>query len=129
MTGSRVIAVPSSAEGYVALASPLFVRNLSVADVIEATLEAGGDRVESWRHVTRSGHTTIWLLRLQRSDTIDAGSAQFHGVGCNTVTFEQVGTYSVDVPESVPIETVDAALAHLDADSVAVTFPSMRHPE
>jgi hypothetical protein len=116
-------------DGYVALVSPLFVRDLSVGDVIDATLDAGGKRVESWHHVVRSGRSTIWLLRLDRSNTIDAVLTRLRGLGCNTVTFEQAGTYSVDVPESVPMKTVDAALAHLDADSVAVAFPAMRHPE
>ena len=54
---------------------------------------------------------------------------QLRGLGCNTAALEEAGTYSVDVPESVPIETVDAVLAHLDADAVAVAFPSMRHEE
>jgi hypothetical protein len=113
----------------VALVSPLFVRDLSVGDVIEATLDDDGHRVESWRHVSRSGRTTIWLLRMQPSVTINKVLEQLRGMGCNTVSLEDLGTYSVDVPESVPIEEVDAALAHLDADSVAVAFPSMRHEE
>ncbi len=54
---------------------------------------------------------------------------QLRGLGCNTAALEGAGTYSVDVPESVPIETVDAVLAYLDADAVAVAFPSMRHEE
>ncbi|WP_146646206.1 DUF4265 domain-containing protein [Labilithrix luteola] len=118
-----------ASEGYVAVESPRFVRDLSVGDVIDATLEAGGDRVQPWRHVARSGRTTVWLLRLQPSGTIDTVLAQLRGIGCNTVTLEQAGTYSIDVPESVPIKTVDAALARLDHDSVAVAFPSMRHQD
>jgi len=117
-------------EGYVATVPPLFVKDLSVGDVIEVRLEAG-DQVQSWLHVARSGRTTIWLLRMQCSSTIDIDLvlAELRALGCNTVGLEEAGAYSVDVPDSVPIETVDFALAKLDSDSVAVAFPSLRHAE
>ena len=116
-------------EGYVALVPPLFVKDLSVGDIIDATLDDAGRRVASWRHVVRSAHTTIWLLRMRGSETIEVVLDELRRLGCNTVGLEESGCYSVDVPESVEIETVDAALEHLDADSVAVAFPSMRHHE
>ncbi|WP_350339216.1 DUF4265 domain-containing protein [Geomonas sp. Red32] len=112
-----------------ALVPPVFVKGLSVGDVIEVSLESEPRRVAFWRHVKRSGHTTIWLLRLCRSATIEAVLTELRGLGCNTVGLEKLGTYSVDVPETVQIETVDVVLANLDADSVAVAFPSMRHQD
>jgi hypothetical protein len=115
-------------EGYVALVPPLFVKDLSVGDLIEVKLEAG-DRVQHWQHVARSGRTTVWLLRMQRSSTIEGVLAKLRALGCNTAALEGAGAYSVDVPESVPIETADSMLAELDSEAVAVAFPSMRHTE
>lgn len=117
-----------SSDGYVALVPPLFVKELSVDDVIEVKLESG-DHVQSWVHVRRSRRTTIWLLRMQSSDTIEVVLAKLRSLRCNTVALEDVGAYSVDIPESVAMGTVDSVLADLDNDAVAVAFPSMRHAE
>lgn len=116
-------------DGYLAVAPPLFVKDLSVDDIIDVTFEADSHRVLTWRHVARSGRTTIRLLRLRRSGTINGVLAELRTLGCNTVGLEEAGAYAVDVPETVPIERVDAALAHLDADAVAAAFPALRHPE
>ncbi|WP_157907139.1 DUF4265 domain-containing protein [Sorangium cellulosum] len=116
-------------EGYVAQVPPLFVKGLSVGDVIGATLEAGSYKVIGWKHVVKSGRSTVWLLRMRQSETISAVLAELRELGCNTVGLEDLGVYSVEVPESVRIEAVDTALAHLDSDSVAVAFPSLRHEQ
>lgn len=116
-------------EGFVALVPPVFVRGLSVGDVISATLEAASSRVIGWTHVVKSGSTTVWLLRMRQSETINAVLAELRELGCNTVGLEDFGVYSVEVPKSVRIEAIDAALAHLDSDSVAVAFPSLRHEQ
>lgn len=117
-----------SSDGYTALSSPLFVKDLSVGDVIEVTID-GECNVNSWRHVIRSRRSTIWLLRLKQPNAIDATLAELRALGCNSVGLDSVGCYAVDVPESVSIDRIDSVLALLDEDSVAVAFPSMRHPE
>ncbi len=116
-------------DGYVAVLPPLFVKNLSVGDIIEVRLKPGSKKVDSWQHVKKSGRTTVWLLRLRQSSTIGAVLVELRALGCNTAGLDDAGAFSVDVPESVPIETVDAVLAKLDANSVATAFPSMRHQE
>jgi Domain of unknown function (DUF4265) len=116
-----------ASDGYVALLPPLFVKDLSVGDVIDAEVDIDSFRVVSWRHVVRSKRTTIWLLQMRSSDTINVVLAKLREHGCNTVGLDALGTYAVDVPESVAIEMVDKALEHLDPESVAVAFPSMRH--
>lgn len=114
--------------GYECRVAPLFVKDLSVGDVISA--ELGCDQeVLSWRHVYRSLHSTVWLLRLKRPNTIDAVLAELRRLGCGTVGLDEAGCYAVDVPESIAMETVDKALENLDAGSVATAFPSMRHPD
>lgn len=116
-------------EGHVALAPPLFVKDLSVGDVIDAMPNATTGHVFWWRHLAKSARTTIWLLRLQPSDTIETALAALRQLGCNTVGLAEAGAYAVDVPESIPIDAVDAVLGQLDSEAVAVAFPSMRHEE
>ncbi|MBI5270773.1 MAG: DUF4265 domain-containing protein [Burkholderiales bacterium] len=114
--------------GYQAQAAPLFVKDLSVDDVIAVDL---GDEntVKSWRHIARSARTTIWLLRLKQPHGIDAALTKLRQLGCNSVALDVAGCYAVDVPGSISMEKVDAILRSLDGDTVATAFPSMRHPD
>ena len=114
---------------YEALAPPLFVKDLSVGDVIKVKVDAASKCVVRWRHVTRSAHSTVWLARMRASDTIERVLAELRKLGCNTVRFEQGGVYSIDVPDSVDLIVLDDVLAGLDRESVAVAFPSLRHQE
>lgn len=115
-------------DGYRLEAAPLFVKNLSVGDVISIDC-AEGESVETWRHVEQSAHTTIWLLRLKHPNGIGEVLAKLRDMGCNSVTQDSLGSYAVDVPDTVSITRVDELLAQLDRDSVGVAFPSMRHSE
>lgn len=117
-----------STDGYHALVAPLFVKDISVGDVISAQLDHE-NLVESWQHLVRSGRTTIWLLRLKQPNRIDLVLTELRAIECNSVGLDAVGCYAIDVPETVPIDSVDAVLSTLDSDSVAVAYPSMRHPE
>lgn len=115
-------------EGYQALAAPLFVKDLSVGDVITPRF-GDANTVDEWSHLSRSARTTIWLLRLKQSSGIDAALTELRALGCNTVGSAGGGCYSIDVPEAVSLESVDAVLAALDGDAVAVSFPSLRHSD
>jgi hypothetical protein len=115
-------------EDYEALFAPLFVKNLSVGDRIAVTVD-DDDSVVSWQHTHRSSRTTIWLLRLRQTNEIAAALSNLRSIGCNTVGLDSVGSYAIDIPDSVSIESVDAVLDKLDRDSVAIAYPSMRHPE
>ena len=108
---------------------PLFVKDLSVDDVIAVTEFDLEGNVVSWRHVVRSKRTTIWMLRLQQTEDIERALSELRTLGCNTVGLDSVGCYSIDVPERLEIEKIDPVLSGLDAECVAVAFPSMRHPE
>ncbi|MEZ4259274.1 MAG: DUF4265 domain-containing protein [Polyangiaceae bacterium] len=115
-------------EGYVALVPPLFVKDLSVDDIIRFAPGDAGSDVASWWHVSRSRRSTLWLLKSSNSDTtVGRVLAELRALECNTVGLDQFGVYSVEIPETVLLEDVDKILEHLDADSVAVAFPSMRH--
>jgi len=114
--------------GYLALSAPFFVKNLSAEDVISACLSENYN-VESWEHVGRSQRSTVWLLRLKTPNNIEGALARARAMTCNTSGIDSLGCYSIDVSTEVPITEVDAILADLDEDAVAVAFPSLRHLE
>lgn len=115
-------------DGYQLLTVPLFVKDLSVGDVI-AVVEQANDLVLAWRHVHRSKNTTIWLLRLGPTDQIKTVLTEVRELGCNTSTFDSGGSFAIDLPASVPVQVVDKLLGRLDSEVVAVAYPSLRHPE
>ena len=115
-------------DGYELLTVPLFVKELSVGDVI-AVVELTNDLVAAWRHVHRSTNTTIWLLRLRPTNQIKTVLAEVRELGCNTSTFEPGGSFAIDLPASIPVQAVDELLSRLDSEAVAVAYPSFRHPE
>jgi hypothetical protein len=112
--------------GYKVLGAPLFIKNLSVGDVISAKT-IGRNSVESWVHMHYSKHTTIWLLRLSEPNQINIVLEKLRALGCNTTALANLGCFAVDVPEGISLKIVDSALEALDEDSVAIAFPSMRH--
>jgi hypothetical protein len=115
--------------GFKLLVPPLFVKGLSVGDVI--TVRERDGRVTSWKHKLRSQHSTIWLLRLKRDATRDIKSIleHLHKLGCTSTGVAQFGAYAIDVPPGTTITSVDAVLAKLDKERVATAYPSFRHSE
>lgn len=108
--------------------APLFVKNISVDDVINVIFDSSG-KVSSWQHVEKSKRSTIWLLRTANTQCIDDVFRELRTLNCNTVQLPEYGSYSVDVPESLEIQKVDACLEKLDTDCVAIAYPSFRHEE
>lgn len=113
---------------YQVCTAPLFVPNLSVGDLIAVALAENAE-VVSWRHVERSGHTTIWLLRKGPGANLEGVLVRLRGAGCATVELPDYGCYSVDVPGEVSISLVDEVISELDATTVAVAYPSFRHDD
>jgi hypothetical protein len=112
--------------GFRILTAPLFVRDLSVGDIVVVERDEKG-YVTSWSHVSRSGHTTIWLLCLQQTSAIAGVLDDLREIGCDTVSATQLGICAVDVPPAIPIECVDTLLDGLNEEQIAVAFPSFRH--
>jgi hypothetical protein len=126
--GSESIPFGVVLEGLEALAAPLFVKDLSAHDIIDVEKDEEG-YVRSWKHIRRSGHSTIWLLRIAQTDDIPAYLDKVRSLGCNTASLEQFGCYSIDVPGSIAIADVDEVLSCLGDDKVAIAYASMRHPD
>lgn len=112
--------------GYEVVSIPLFVKDLSVGDVISAQINTNG-LVQSWRHTSKSEHSTIWVLRTQSGAPIEDVLGRLRAIGCNTVGANSIGMYAVDVPPEVDIEGVDKVLESLDGDEAGVAYPSFRH--
>ena len=115
-------------KGFQLQTAPLFLKDMSVCDVL--SIISGSDNiVESWAHLERSLRSTIWLLRLKNSHLISDALDELRGLGCDTVSMDDLGCYSIDVPETVCISDVDLVLGDLNPEAFAIAFPSMRHPE
>jgi hypothetical protein len=115
-------------DGYRVEMPPLFVKNISVGDIIAVTRDGEGN-VSSWSHIEKSCSTTVWLLRMVSTDGIEEVLRDLRKLNCNTVQLPQYGCYAVDVPEECAIHDVDACLSKLDTKCVAVAYPSFRHKE
>ncbi|MFZ1686922.1 MAG: DUF4265 domain-containing protein [Flavobacteriales bacterium] len=111
---------------YKVLMPPLFVKDLSVGDVISVVRDDKG-YVDAWTHAFRSDRTTIWLLRLKSTPSIEGALTKLRALGCNIVSLQAAGSFSVDVPAEIPFAHVDAILNKLDGDEVGIAYPSLRH--
>lgn len=124
--GSEYLPFDETQLGFACLDAPLFVKDLSVGDKIFIDQETNG-YVVRWHHIEKSKNTTVWLLRLKKTEAIELCLENLRRLGCNTVSQPDLGCYSVDVPEEITLATIDAELDLLDEDEVAVAFPSLRH--
>ena len=114
--------------GYCVENPPLFIKEISVGDVISVSLDKNGD-VAAWMHISKSRRSTIWLLRKQKTPQIAAVLRSVREMGCNTVQLAEFGCFSIDVPAELSIDKVDACISLLPSADVAVAHPSFRHEE
>jgi hypothetical protein len=126
--GSESLSFEKGASGYTLTVPPMFISELSVGDVIDVSEDEFGF-VSDWWHLAKSGRSIIWLLIISKDACVNPILENLQKIGCHTAGIENLGCYSVDVPENVLIDVVDAILNELDTSTVAVTFPSFRHPE
>lgn len=112
-------------EKYRILSPPFFIKDLSVGDVIEIT-ETDQDQVYAWKHVAKSGRSTVWVMLLGSSNIEDRIS-QLKELGCNVERLLDRSLLSIDIPEAVRREVVDLCLSSLNPEEVAVAYPSWRH--
>jgi len=126
--GSESLSFEKGTNGYTLMVPPMFISELSVGDVIDVSDDEFGF-VSDWWHLAKSGRSVIWLLRISKGGFLDPILKNLRKIGCNTSGIESLGCYSIDVPENVSMDIVDAILSELDTSAAAVTFPSFRHPE
>jgi len=104
---------------------PLFVKDISVQDVIEAEVD-DEKRVVRWAHIEKSKRSVVWVMAY---GSYDPGPAlqSLRDMGCNTESLKSYNYFAVDVPPEISFEKVDVVLETLDKASSAVAFPSFRH--
>ena len=104
---------------------PLFVKDISVQDIIEAELD-DENRVIRWAHIEKSKRSVVWIMAYGSYDPMEVLQS-LRNVGCNTESLKSYNYYAVDVPSEISFEKIDAVLETLDKASSAVAFPSFRH--
>lgn len=108
---------------------PLFIKKLSVGDVIKVLEFDSENQVSSWEHDSFSKNSTVWLLCMDEPSGLDDVLPKLEMIGCQVVRLSGRGCYSINVPESTDMGDVDSCLAALDESKVAIAYPSFRHPD
>jgi len=122
---AECLPVIASEHGYCLESAPLFVKGLSVGDVITVT-ELDQEQVWSWTHVSASRHSTVWLLRTGKIELAPI-LEDLRTIGCVVAGLDQFGAYAVDVPPSVAAADLDEVLSSVDPSRLAIAYPSWRH--
>lgn len=112
-------------EGLLIEAAPLFIKGVSVGDVIQVICEESG-QVMDWSHISKSDHSTIWLMAFGNF-SLDEPMTKLRANGCHTNNLSAYGIASVDVPASTSAAAVDEVLGSYSKDQLAIAYPSWRH--
>lgn len=111
-------------DGYQVEVSPFFVGGISVGDVLEIDEDGCGNAV-SWAQVRESGRSTIWVMFF--GDYAYAHEIHcLQELGCNVEELKKFRYVSIDVPEASLLDRVEACLAHLNEEQIAIAYPSLR---
>jgi hypothetical protein len=111
--------------GYRIEVPPLFIKDLSVGDVISIERNDEGE-VSAWSHVEKSMRSTIWIM-VSGGHSINDGLDCLKKLKCNVEEFEPYNYFAIDVPAECQVEQLDACLNALSGENVSVAFPSFRH--
>ena len=106
---------------------PFFIKDLSVGDVIEVHSKED-EQVLSWSHITRSDHSTVWVMTFG-DVPIESQLSQLLQAGCNLERYPGNHLFAVDMPPSVPATLLDECFGSFGEDEIAVAYPSWRHEE
>ncbi|HEY2179338.1 MAG TPA: DUF4265 domain-containing protein [Caulobacteraceae bacterium] len=110
------------------LTCPLFVRGLSVGDVIAPETDDAGD-VVAFEVLERSSHSTVWVLAEDPAIREELRSV-LESLGCGTVGGPESipSLCAVDVPGEVEIDAIDAVLGEPErTGQISIAYPSFRH--
>jgi uncharacterized surface anchored protein len=122
--GKESLVFTKADAGYQLKTAPLFVKDLSVDDVL-AVIATNEMEVESWQHVFRSGRSTAWIMDFGDPALPDV-LQQLRGLDCNIEHLIQFDYYAVDVPAEAPSGVVEACLDLLAEETAPVAYPSWR---
>ena len=108
---------------------PLFVKGISVGDLIDVQKDDQGD-VVSFCVVRPSKNTTLWIIFWDESK-VEPTLQELHKLDCDTtgpLEGWKTKLCSVNVPSSTSMTDVDALLEPLEElEQIALACPSNRH--
>jgi hypothetical protein len=107
--------------------APIFIKDLSKGDTIRVAYDAE-DEVAEWSHVSRSSHSTVWVMCFGGYD-LSPIKAALLALECDVVQVRGLEYFVIDVPPAADIAEVMGLLDEPEADGrIAVAYPSLRHP-
>jgi hypothetical protein len=110
---------------------PLFVKRLSVGDVIAVEMNENGD-VQDFTVIEPSNNTTVWVM-FWNGSILEGVLDQLRSIECDTTGPLQgweTPLCSVNVAAHIDMSKVDAILRPFErAEQIAVAYPSYRHPD
>ena len=113
--------------GFRIVVPPLFVKGLSVGDVITGELDSEG-YLQNFSHVMVSRRSTVWVM-LKSFPHWEQIQTALLSAGCKVVPFRQLGFYSVDLSAEVSLKMFDEIIAPLVNGGGELAYPSLRHGE
>ncbi|HVK54643.1 MAG TPA: DUF4265 domain-containing protein [Burkholderiales bacterium] len=122
--GAECIPCERLDRGYKVLASPHFIKDLSVDDVIEV-VEEDNDQVFSWRHLERSMRSTLWVMVLEKA-SVENEMRRLKLRHCRVSHLEAFDLYAIDIPPDLSEEEVDDCFSGSDPEKVVLAYPSWR---
>jgi hypothetical protein len=110
---------------------PLFVKRLSIGDLLAVELDAH-EEVHEFKVVEPSANTTVWIMFWDES-VLENTLEQLRLIKCDTtgpLTGMETSHCSVNVGAHIDMSDVDEILQPLEgAEQIAVAYPSYRHPD
>lgn len=113
---------------YVLYKPPLFVKNLSIGDLLEIDI-GEFNFAENYQVIEKSGNSTVWLARIADCNSLKDIFDDLKQLHCHVVELPQLGCYSIAVPFNTKISDIDKCLSQLNPNQIAIAYPSFRHNE
>lgn len=107
---------------YIVKNAPFFISGLAVGDEIEISeLDSSGE-VMSWKLVSPSDRSVIWIADIGGARLNEILSS-FRSLGCNTELLRAFSHAAIDIPPDVSKGAVDAILDPIEGEKYAIAFP------
>lgn len=114
--------VETEGGNYIVKNLPFFIKGMALDDLIYADLDERGYALK-WKQVKPSTNSTMWVIEHKMSDLSD----KLESLGCKIERGSPGKLISVNVPESIDVDRLDAALGpYEEAGTISVAVPTDR---
>ena len=97
---------------------PFYAKSLAYGDLVEAEYDEDEDALVLSDILEFSGHSTVQVVMLIESASLEEIRAIFHGLGCDTEGLNS-RYFAIDVPATVPFKPVKEQLLALQENKIA----------